>query len=80
MAVLFCKLKKVLTAGKWSQDKTGQLLVVPFLVYSPKRATSVITEEILKYAELYNPHEILKFLKITGDLLIAIYPAILIVH
>lgn len=58
--ILWCstlgKLKKVLTAGKRSQDKMGQLLAVPFLVYSPKRATSVITEEILKYVELYNPH------------------------
>lgn len=35
-----------------------QLLAVPFLVYSPKRATSVSTEEALKYMELYNPHGI----------------------
>lgn len=52
------KLKKVLTAGKWTENKMEQLLAVPFLVYSPKRATSVSTEEALKYMELYNPHGI----------------------
>lgn len=44
-----------------------QLLAVPFLVYSPKRATSVSTEEALKYMELYNPHGIWNLKKITAD-------------
>ena len=59
--------KEVLTAAKWSQDKMGQLMVVPFLVYSPKRAPSVSTKEILKYVELYNPRGICNLKKIIRD-------------
>ena len=43
---------------KMDRGQDGAILVVPFLVHSPKRATSVSTEEALKYMELYNPHGI----------------------